>query len=178
MQVPTTRLFTAGEVLTGATLNQTITSTSNFLLGKPLARLIRTASTTVAAAGTALSWGGEDLDRDNGHSNVTNNSRYTANTPGWYLLTGSVQFGSNTTGTVRAVNWRKNGTDISGSGNQIRYSTVPSGLITLNCAPTLVYLTVGDYVDMFATHDASASITCNSGSGAQAGFMQVEWVSL
>jgi len=49
MIVPSTRLFSAGEVETGAYLNSAVTNLGNFVLGKPVCSLYSTVATAVAA---------------------------------------------------------------------------------------------------------------------------------
>jgi hypothetical protein len=68
--IPSTRLFTAGEVQTGAYLNNSITAMANFATNSPLC----VASRTVTAQGifanidTAINFNVESIDNDNMHS--------------------------------------------------------------------------------------------------------------
>lgn len=182
MQIPTTRLFTAGDNLSGAIMNQTVTSLGNFLLGKPICQLTATGSQTAWAAGTAaVLFNAETIDRDNGHSTSTNTSRYTANTPGWYRINGQAYFTGNTTGNSRYVFIRKNGTTtIADSASRLQSTSLPAGSVAVQTSPCLVYMNgTGDYIELMAGHDATASIGLAAPLANQGQTMlAIEWVSL
>jgi hypothetical protein len=127
MLVPSTRLFQAGEVETGAYLNSAVTNLGNFMLGKPIAQMRQTvAQTFTNSTAAAVTFTTEDVDRDNGHSNSVNTSRYTAQTAGWYRISGATSFASNTTG-VRAAYWYLNGSQLSLT-QAVTRSTLIAGL--------------------------------------------------
>lgn len=83
-------------------------------------------------------------DNWSGHSNVTNNSRYTCQVPGLYSIISQITY-TNTTGLlVRAIQVQKNGTGIVGSqGYNQSYS---NNFLTVNTT-ALARLNVGDYVE-------------------------------
>lgn len=180
MQIPNTRLFAAGDILTGAMMNQTVTSLGNFLLGKPLAAFSRTTNTSAVASGTAVDLDSTQLDRDNSHSNVTNPSRYTAQTPGWYRVTGQVVFNTSTSGTFRQASIAKNGTIINETRTFLRYvsGAVPNNTLAVQ-ATGLVYLNGStDYIQLIGTHDTGGTLAYVGSTTAQTCYLLVEWVSL
>lgn len=181
MLVPNTRLFAAGDILTGAMLNQTVTSVSNFILGKPIASLYNTTPTSIATGGALVLWTTETVDRDNGHSTTTNTDRYTAATPGWYRVNATIYFAASTAGSIRQANIYKNGAVVTGGTGGVRYTAaaVPNGAIIVNSPTVLVYLNgTTDYVQVYANQDSGAGLNIhNATAGATSSFV-IEWVSL
>ena len=61
---------------------------------KPAGRMVQTVAQTGIANNTitAMSFTTEDLDTDNAHNTVTNNTRVTPTRAGWYRVHGSVAF--------------------------------------------------------------------------------------
>lgn len=177
MIVPSTRLFTAGEVETGAFLNSAVTNLGNFMLGKPIAQLRQTSAQTLTTISTTydILFDTEDIDRDNGHSTVTNTGRYTAQTAGWYYVSGAVGFSANAIGT-RVVNIAVNGSALPVGLNRPNYATSASLILTVPTTPVLTYLNVGDYVTLQATAGV-ASLQTTVTSGYQS-FLSLVWVSL
>lgn len=184
MQVPTSRLFTAGDTLSGAIMNQTVTSFGNFLMGKPIGQFRATGTQTAWASGTAVVlFDAEDIDRDNAHllTPVGDTGKYTAKTPGWYAVNGQAFFAGNTTGNSRYVFFRKNGTTtVTASQSRLQSTSLPAGAVAVQTAPALVYLNgTTDYIELLAGHDATASIGLAAPlSGQGVSMMKVEWVSL
>lgn len=121
-----------------------------------------------ASTNTPVTLDTEDIDSDSGHSLVTNTSRYTAQTPGWYLITAYISFAANATLTTqRQLEIRVNGAGVvlaSCSGNS---STVATHLST-----STEYFLNGttDFVEMSAFHNNVAAMNV----GAQ-GRLTVEW---
>ena len=179
MLVPNTRLFAAGEVLSGAILNQTVTSLGNFLLGKPIASLYQTTTvTSVGTTATVIGFDAETIDRDGGHSTSTQNSRYTAQTPGWYRVSGTVVFDTSTN-LVWTVYLTKNGSanPVTGSYNRLRLGASAGGGLSVPMSTTLVYLNGStDYVELTAVVGTIAVNTAISAGNTSN--MSLEWVSL
>ena len=97
---------------------------------------------------TALSIDNEVDDTYNGHSNVTNPSRYTCQVAGWYAV-GGCYAPVGAAGGFRAVRIQKNGSPVLGSGCYILPASPTSnpeiGVVT----PTVsVQLAVNDYVEV------------------------------
>lgn len=173
--VPTPRTWTVGELLTAAKMNTDLRDGLNFLLsGKPLAILGRNASQSIPnGAGTPIAWDLETVDRDGGHSTVTNNSRYTAATAGWYRVQGSVQWTANATG-IRdcgfVVNAAIQNHSFTGLGSSVANHGVQND--------GLVLLAVNDYVEFSVTQTSGIALSINpSGGGDQRNRFILEWTS-
>lgn len=181
MIVPTTRLFQAGEQLTGAQLNQTVTSLGNFLLGKPIAQLVQAVAQNIATGtDVACTFTTEEIDRDNGHSNSTNTSRYTAATPGWYRLSGNATFSASSAGTFRQTQFRKNGTTLLNGAHRFRPGSLSAASnISIPAPVTMVYLNgTTDYVELILSQDSGVTLTTVTGTNGYVCMMSVEWMSL
>lgn len=173
MLVPTTRLFQAGEQLTGSMLNQTVTSLGNFMLGKPIAFLYQTTAMSVTTTNTAIKFEAETVDRDGGHSTTSNTSRYTAKTPGYYKVSGVVVYDNPGAQMVSAL-VGKNGSIVAGGETRVlgqsNYQAVSSPAV-------LVYLNgTTDYVEIYGRVATTATNTVYSSPLSSS--MTVEWVSL
>lgn len=91
--LPSPRTWTVGELLNASKLNVDLRDGLNFLLAPPLAIMRQTSNQSVGAT-TTLVYGAHDIDRDGGHSTVSNTDRYTAKTAGWYQVTGLISLSS------------------------------------------------------------------------------------
>ena len=178
MIIPSTRVFTAGEIETGAYLNATVTNLGNFLLGKPVFSAYQSTVQSIPNnVYTALTFTSEIVDRDNGHSNTVNTGRYTANTAGYYLFNGVAQFAANVTG-YRAVLWHVNGAFPTTGNYTQTSSTLSAGVIaSVTAVPFLQYLAVGDYVDLRVLQTSGAALNTVVTSGI-ASSMTAIWVSV
>lgn len=175
---PVPHTWTAGtDNATSANL-QTLTDAALWLLGsttstgtrKPLFRGRNAAGMTFATSGTpaAVTLEVEDVDYDNGHSTVTNTSRYTAQTAGWHLASGQISYPANATGQ-RVTYLAVNGTARAGTRIEVQASAANSTEIA---TPTdLVYLNVGDYLEVFGLQNSAGSLTATSAA------MNVAWIS-
>lgn len=86
-----------------------------------------------------------DFDNYGGHSNSTNNNRYTAQVAGWYTVNGVYAPNGNASG-FRAVRITKNGTPVLGHSTYSgAVTSAEPGIVT----PTKdVQLAVGDWVEV------------------------------
>lgn len=177
MIIPSTRVFTAGEIETGAYLNATVTNLGNFLLGKPVFSAYQTAVQSISdSTYTGLTFTTEIVDRDNGHSNTVNPSRYTAQTAGYYLFNGQGAFATNTTG-IRSLLWHVNGAFPVGGGFSTTTSTLIAGTVVLTASPFFQYLSVGDYVELRARQTSGAALNTVVASGITSSISAI-WVSV
>lgn len=91
------------------------------------------------------------------HSTSSNTGRLTVPTAmaGWYLITGNVRFAGDSSGTFRQIL-----IDVNASANYIAAQlSAPPGTAAFNMAiATLWYLAVGDYVQLYAHHNATGSL--------------------
>lgn len=153
--VPVMHTFATGEVVTASNLNNNTVTLASFLLAPPLCVLAdTTAQPITAVTNTALIWDTEYIDRDGGHSTSTNPSRYTAQTAGWYQVSTSAGIGGSSSGNQRFMWFRVNGTTSYG-GNEI--PPCP-GHDATPCVSDVIYLNVGDYMEVIAFTDVNTSL--------------------
>jgi hypothetical protein len=146
---------TAGQVLTvnsGATAPEWATPSSggSTFVG---VKLKATSSQSISNnTDTAFIFDVEDFDTDGFHSNVTNNTRITipAGKAGYYQIGGLCDFSNAATGT-NTLSIYKNGVNTKnffGAPNTV----YPSGILE-----TVLYLAVGDYVELFTKQTSGTS---------------------
>lgn len=180
--VPTPHTWTAGDDAT-STILQTVTDADLYALGsatsggsrKGLARLRQTvAQTLTTAVGAAVLFDTEDVDYDAAHSTITNTSRYTAQTAGYYLVSGTCGFVGNATG-IRRIWFTVNGTAVNGS--EVGFGAVPNaGALEITAPATLVYLSVSDYLELYAYQSSGGNLNTEVSSPVFP-MMSVLWVS-
>lgn len=110
------------------------------------ARVYHNANQSIANnTATSLAFNSERSDTDAFHDPSTNNSRLTVPTGlgGTYLITGHVQFGSNTTG-LRAIYILLNGTTVIADHEMITNASDPRRFSIATAYP----LVQGDYVEL------------------------------
>lgn len=101
---------------------------------------------------TAMAFDLETYDEYNGHSNVTNNTRYTPPVAGTYLVFGAVAFHNTAAGPMSA-NIRKNGSVVTGQPPGIMHA-VNQGQIA-NVAQTHALIDCNgttDYIELYGFH--------------------------
>lgn len=142
LPVPNPRTAVAGEFETAAYLNM-LRDAINFLTRPPQARLHQAAAQSIANnAFSPIAFDSTDTDTYSGHSNTTNNTRYTAQAAGTYLLMGGVSTATSAAG-FRQLAFRVNaGTSI----HKLQGAPSPSFETALNTAAS-VPLNVGDYIE-------------------------------
>ena len=174
LPVPSEMTATVGQILTAAEWNSNVRDGINFLLNPPM--FVGTQATTQSIANGAWGWLTIDtsvVDTYSGHSNTTNNMRYTAQVAGWYECTANVAWASNATG-VRSVALGVNSTTpISATIFNLYPGTAGYDPI---CQTTYkVFLNVGDYVQGLVMQTSGAALLTASGASGQS-FLTVEWV--
>lgn len=174
LQVPTMRTWTVGEYETGAFFNSNVRDTGNFLLNVPGAFLTQNATQSIAnSTWTAISFDQSVFDSYGGHSNVTNNTRYTAVVSGWYIVFGCVSYAGNATGN-RGTAVAKNGTRVQGACGFVPTITVGNSPTTPS-PPCIVFLNVGDYVEIDGYQTSGGALATNSNSDLDSS-MTIVWV--
>lgn len=179
--VPSFRTWVTGEVATAAEFNSNVRDAGNFLVARPLLSVYQ----TVAQALTSGNWAPIlmdseaspfGIDRDNAHSTTTNTSRYTPQTPGWYLITGVVAFTNPGTGAgVRGCGLTMNG---NYSNIYFRHE-VPAVSSFPTCLPTHGWLYCNgttDYVELVGVHTQGTSLNTETVTGARSSLSAV-WMS-
>lgn len=134
--------------------------------GAPVAKLRQaTLQTLTNGVFAAVTFDAEDIDNYGGHSNVTNNDRYTVPVAGFYWVTGGVSFANNATGP-RAIEITLNGTAVSGS--DANANAVAGGNVTrLASRAVLVQCAVNDIIRMAAFQGSGGNLDTNVGSGVE-----------
>lgn len=159
MLIPVFRTWVAGEVVTAAYMNSNIRDAGNFFLARPLAVLRQTVGQSVATSGSGapLLFDAEDIDSDNGHSTVTNTSRYTAQTTGWYLPSGGVGWTASATGR-RGCWWLLTGTGVNGTESMLQTTAANSVCVPSRARP--VFMTaLTDYLELNGYQDTGGALT-------------------
>lgn len=151
----------AGGIVTTSELSQ-IVSALSFLLTPPTALVRQSAVQSIPnSAWTALTFELTDWDSATGHSNVTNNTRYTAQYAGKYWISGLVSFATNATG-ARGIQVYINGTVSNPAATLLPGMAGNSSNIPL--ASTPVSLAVGDYVELRVFQGSGGALNTAAGS--------------
>ncbi len=102
---------------------------------------------------TAIQFDAEYFDTDTMHDNVTNNTRITIKTAGYYAIGGCVEWASNIVG-ARLLQIRKGGTTILASAvyNSDQNGNAPGTV------QTAVYLAVNDYLELLVYQASGANL--------------------
>lgn len=164
----------AGEVVTAAYFNSNVRDAGNFFLGVPIVQLRQTSTQTLTTATiTAINMDAEDVDSDSGHSTVTNTSRYTPATAGWFQFSGKVSYAANATGRRGAI-WLKNGSVVNGGG--VTGPTTAASVCEV-CATTIQIQANGttDYVEIAGFQESGGNLATSVGSSSQPA-MSGRWV--
>lgn len=173
--LPTTHTFSAGEVVTDTTMNNNITAVLNFLMAPPICQARQTVAQSLANnTATVLTLDSEDVDSTGMHSTVTNTGRLTAVYPGWYAMLPGYSSAGNATGQ-RVMSLQVNGTGVNGSG-----ATEPSPIAAISSRgtgrPMLVFLNVGDFVELSALQNSGGALNTAVTTSEQSTLGAV-WVS-
>lgn len=182
--IPVPHTWIAGDDAT-STVMQTLTDTGLWNLGsatsggskKPLAVLRQTVAQSIATgAFAALTFDTEDADYDNGHSTVTNPTRYTGASPGWHLVKGVYGTASSASGR-RLVGIRKNGTG-AGNPTDARADAAAAASVQVFMCIGLVFLNgTTDYVETVCLQDSGGALLTNVAGTDGQPRMEVWWVS-
>lgn len=184
MAVPVPHTWTAGDNATSTAL-QTVTDTGLWNLGsatsggsrKALAKLLNTLGTQTFASGVtafAVLFDTETVDYANGHSTVTNTSRYTATDAGWHFVKGHIGTGAPAASTGQSSAYLAvNGTEVAGTRDQ---RDCNSGRGCSHTVSDYVFLNVGDYVEVWFVQNSGSTLTAATSIGFQCS-MTVDWRS-
>lgn len=158
--VPNPRTWVVGEVVTAAKMNE-VRDAFNFLLSPPLFELTHSAIISPATSTQAvMPMDTEIIDRDGGHSTSVNNSRYTSQTAGYYLVSGAVAFVSNGTG-------KRELTILVNGATETYPSSIPglaAGFTGLTTSGR-IYLAVSDYVELYVWQNSGGALNTNTTKG-------------
>lgn len=176
--VPVPRTWAAGEVISSSRLNANISDVLTFLSAPPVVEMSQavaqsTATGSTPVVGNAATFTTEDFDSSGMHSTSVNTSRCTAVYPGLYLAGGSGSYAANVTGS-RGGAWAVNGALLNGS-----YAWVPtngSGLTSVPMCGKLLFLSVGDYVELWLAQTSGGALNTSVAS-LERTHISLKWVS-
>lgn len=139
--------------------------------------LRQTAAQSVPnATWTAVTFDTEDLDRDNGHSTVSNTSRYTATSPGYFWWAYSLTWAANATGQ-RGGRIRTNGTDAQVSAVARVLHNAGATFDTGQSGGGAQYMNgTTDYVELMGFQNSGGALNTNIASDGVPR-LQAIWVS-
>lgn len=119
------------------------------------ARAFNSAAQTVATSSeTALLFDSEEFDTDDYHSTATNTSRLTIPVSGYYSISGSIRFDTNTTG-YRQISIRADGTNFLTRETASPVSGTPT---RLNIGIVACYLAAGSFVELMALQNSGGDL--------------------
>ncbi|MFF7142231.1 hypothetical protein ACFZB5_13415 [Streptomyces nodosus] len=162
LPVPVLASEVAGNFFTAALARAGIYNAGTFLLNPPLfVGTQNTTQSTTTGAWTVTSLDTTQVDSYGGHSNTTNNSRYTAQVAGLYQVCGVVGWASNATG-IRGARLHLNGAPIQGTAQM---TIAASGSVHAMATPVrVVRLGAGDYVEVAGWQSSGGALVTNVGS--------------
>lgn len=171
---PTTLTAVPGDKIAATAYNAGGRDPIDFLLDPPRCHVNDATGLVVTNGGTTLmTWSGEVYDTDSMHDAVSNTSRITFNTDGYYEVTYSIQL-PNATYTESTVDCRlgaggniANGTNINQQNTNV--SRNPRGTFTRA-------FTTGDYIEFWITQTSGASRTTVTGNFRT--FASARWVAI
>jgi hypothetical protein len=175
--IPNEVTFVAGAVLTAAQLNTNLRDAINFLItNAPMCVVRQTANQSLVASTYApITFDAEDRDNDGMHSTVSNTSRMTAQTAGWYECGGTVSTTNTAAATSRGAKWTVNGADVGGSQT---FLLLASGTVAIVAPPTkMLFLNVGDYVELQGITSGASPTTASAANTSQQCGANVHWIS-
>lgn len=159
--VPPIRTWT-NETLTAAKMNE-ISSMLDFLrdCDGGLCRAFPAATQSIASStDIAIDFASASPNLDTMWS-ISNPSRITANTAGWYAVAGVVAFAANSTGG-RFGKMKRNGTTLRAASVPALASPVET---FIDMALRIVYLDVGQYLELFAWQNSGGSLNTSTNDG-------------
>jgi hypothetical protein len=145
-----------------ATLNE-VAYAVTFLSTLPAYALLEGSPTLTTATVTALAWPTKVTDRDGGWSSGSN-TRYTAQTPGYYDLSACVEFASSSAGARIAYYRVTTGSNNpGGAGNTTNFadkacSAANATVTRLDLGAASPYLYLDDYVEVYAYQNSGGNL--------------------
>ncbi len=160
--VPAPVFETSGNVVQSALWNNGPKAMGDYYLSPPMFRGHQSAAQAVASnTYTAISLNVTDVDTDGGHSNVTNNSRYTCQVPGWYLVEGFAALQNTTAAqSILEVTMALNSTGGTPTSVYGLTTWVVKGANSFTAASGsgMLHMSAGDYLEIWCWQDSGTSI--------------------
>ncbi|NUP53433.1 MAG: hypothetical protein HOW97_39855 [Catenulispora sp.] len=158
LAIPTLASEIPGNYVTSALWNANVYNGITYLLTPPLYAGYQSAAQSIANTSlTAITMDSSVVDSYGGHSSITNNTRYTAQVGGYYLVIGQVGYAANASGN-RLIELHKNGggTLALGQGVGLAPTTANNGAVQVTA---LVLLSAGDYVEAYTYQTSGGSLS-------------------
>lgn len=176
LSVPVVASTAVGQIITNAFWTANVTNALQFLIAPPIATLIQQTAQTFTGSGTfyPIAMDTTLIDTYGGHSNTTNNTRYTAQVDGYYLINSTAVFGSLASGYIYAA-LRLNGSSTV-PGTELGGAAQPSGFYPTLSPAAVAYLNAGDYIELIMQASAVALKTAVTASGAYCCMLQAVWL--
>lgn len=172
LAVPNPATEAPGNLITGALWNAQVRDAVNFLTYPPIFLASSTVTTSVTnRVWTTVTLNTTLVDTYSGFNSA--NSSYVAPVAGWYFCSGTVAWPSSGVG-VRAVAFYKNGAAYSPGAFGMLPSTNSTFLAQGVQALQLLYLAVGDYVQLMTSQDSGGTLSTGSFSYLPT-TMQIFW---
>jgi hypothetical protein len=144
-----------------STLDSSVSGDLSTLANPARAHLRTTAVQAIPnnSTGVAIEFDVEDFDTAGGHSTVTNNTRYTAQVAGTYLLAGGYGFATSGTGN-RVSRWLLNGSTVDASTNITVSYTGNTGAFMARTI--MIALAVNDYIELEVTQSSGGALNTSA----------------
>lgn len=120
---------------------------------------------------TPVPWDAEEFDNASMHDNVTNNTRITIPTTGTYLVEAYMDFKGDAANRDIQLKVRKNGVATDLAMSQVAIMATPPGGFSGCSLFSLLNLTAGDYIELYA--QTSAAVTPDVQAGVANAHMTV-----
>lgn len=172
--VPVSSQQSPGNFLTSALWNSQVKGIIDWTTGPPRFSGYNTTSTAPASGVEyVVPLDSEDYDSEGGHSTTTNNTRYTVQVAGLYLVTAHLAFTANATG-MRVLDLKVNGS--IAPGGRVSSGVPTTSVSCAMCVAVHVQLNVGDYLEMSCTQYSGSALAL-AYSAAYNPRMTLHWVS-
>lgn len=172
--VPSLVLQNPGNLVSSTLWNNGPKAMGDYYTAPPMFRGRQVATQTfTTGVWAAVTLDATDVDTDSGHSNVTNNSRYTAQVSGWYWVVGFCAWTNTNTSHDIFCALYVNGSIMLGTGQAVEKTGSDFASVS---ASSLVFLHVGDYVEVFARQDTGANYVTWTNNVDLTPCMNLVWV--
>lgn len=130
----------------------------SFTNAAPAFNLYQTSgfAATSGTTGLTVTWNASNYDNWSGHSNVTNNTRYTVQVAGLYIVSSLITWPGNATG-VRISQLFKNGSMLNGT--EVYVGAAGTNQVSVPMPSYPVQCAVGDYLEINGYQNSGSTLT-------------------
>jgi hypothetical protein len=170
-EVPTFDDWAAGEFPSADKMTTNVRDAGNFWRAPPLCVLRRDTDLSIGTSTfVAVTWQTVDVDND-GMFDAGTPTRITAQTPGWYQLTGAVAFAASAAG-LRTAQYKRNGVDLFRCINAL---AVGASFFTELPFTGVVRLEADDYVEAIVWHNVGSALNLTAVDKTPR--LELKWIS-